>query len=138
MGEWQKPLEDQQGYPAGCYPPISVLSRLWGLLKDVVKCIEKILRVKWSILLLSNRFFLRCMYLSVSLCFNTNKIDHLTLCSWNKSSKRTKYVPKSHLNWQICIKFDKIWHFNVNFLFFGPLCLTKFVPRQFLDVKTFF
>ena len=40
----------------------------WGLLKDGVKNIEKILRVKWSILLVLNRFFLRCMYYSVSLC----------------------------------------------------------------------
>jgi hypothetical protein len=43
-------------------PPIPVSSRLWGLPKDVVKNIEKILRVKWSILLVLNRFFLWCMY----------------------------------------------------------------------------
>ena len=43
-------------------PPIPVSSRLWGLPKDVVKSIEKILRVKWSILLVLNRFFVRCMY----------------------------------------------------------------------------
>jgi hypothetical protein len=49
-------------------PPIPVSSRLWGLPKDVVKSIEKILRVKWSILLVLNRFFLRCMNYSVSLC----------------------------------------------------------------------
>jgi hypothetical protein len=49
-------------------PPIPVSSRLWGLPKDVVKSIEKILRVKWSVLLVLNRFFLRCMYYSVSLC----------------------------------------------------------------------
>jgi hypothetical protein len=42
-------------------PPIPVSSRLWGLPKDVAKSIEKILRVKWFILLALNRFFLRCM-----------------------------------------------------------------------------
>ncbi len=35
-------------------------------------------------------------------------------------------------------KFHKIWYFSVNFWFFGLLCQTKCVPRQFLDVKTFF
>ncbi len=48
-------------------PPIPVSSRLWGLPKDVVKSIEKILKGKWSVLLVLNRFFLRCMYYSVSL-----------------------------------------------------------------------
>jgi hypothetical protein len=33
-------------------PPIPVSLRLWELPKDVVKSIEKILRVKWSILLI--------------------------------------------------------------------------------------
>jgi hypothetical protein len=49
-------------------PPIPVSSRLWGLPKDVVKSIEKIRGVKWPVLLVLNRFFLRCMYYSVSLC----------------------------------------------------------------------
>ncbi len=54
----------------------------------------RMLMVTRSILLVLNMFFLRCIFFS-KLCFNTSKIDHLTLCTWNKSSKRTKYVIKS-------------------------------------------
>ncbi len=58
-------------------PSIPVSSRLWGLIKDVVKCIEKILRVVYFTII--EQVFLRCLYLSVSLCFHTSKIDPLWL-----------------------------------------------------------
>jgi hypothetical protein len=41
-------------------PPIPVSSRYWGLPKDVVKTLDKMLRVKWFIIIMRNlrTFFL--------------------------------------------------------------------------------
>ena len=71
-------------------PPFPVSSRLWGLPKDFVKMIENILRVKWTPLLVLDRFFHTCMFFQLRLGFNSTKIDLFTLCSLNQSSKRTQ------------------------------------------------
>jgi hypothetical protein len=49
-------------------PPIPVSSRLWGLPKDVVKDIEKRMRVKWSIIFISCPVMAIMSWLSLNCC----------------------------------------------------------------------
>jgi len=61
------------------FPPFFCSNLSYAFFKSLN--IEKILRVKWSVLLVLNRFFSLVYVLFSKFVFNTSKIDHLTLPS---------------------------------------------------------